>query len=112
MNTYTYKIAALDTAKSVDGLVDVVVTAHYTINCTDGTDSVGTYGTVGFESPDAASFKPYESLTEEEVVGWVKEKIDVAGLETYLDKDLEDKKNPPIVQLPIPWIPVIDPVAA
>jgi len=111
MNTYTYKIAALDTAKSVDGLVDVVVTAHYLVDCTDGTDFVGSYGSVSFEAPDAASFKPYSTLTESEVIGWVQAKLDVPTLEASLDAALALKKNPPIVQLPIPWVPVIESIA-
>ena len=62
----TWTISQLDRQTS-DGLV---TTAHYTVNAVDGEYSAGSYGTVGFERGE--SFIAYASLTEGQVIAWVK----------------------------------------
>lgn len=103
MNTYVWKVAALDVAKDQNGLTDVVVGVHYTVECSDGTDSVGSYGSIGCDPADPESFTSFENLDEATVIGWVKSKLDVAQIESSLDAALEQKKNPPVVQKPLPW---------
>lgn len=103
MNSYTWKVAAMEAAKNEEGLVDVVKTVHYTVDCSDDTESIGAYGSIGVPAPDAASFKPYEQLTEEEVIAWVKAQLNVAEVEEQLSKALELKKNPPVVAKELPW---------
>lgn len=107
---YTWKIVAMDTAKNELGLTDVVKSIHYTVDCDDGTIdaegnliSIGAYGSIGVGQPDQANFKLYDQLTEQEVIGWVKQGLDVAEVEAGLAKALEVKKNPPIIQKPNPW---------
>lgn len=101
---YVWKIAAMEAAKSEDGLSDVVKTAHYTVDATDVDGvTVGAYGSVSFDSPDAATFKPYADLTELEVIGWVKEKVDVVQIEAQLAQAVELKRNPPVVVKDLPW---------
>ena len=76
--TTTWTIAQLDRQTS-DGLV---ITAHYRVDAVDGEHTAGSYGTVGFERGD--SFIAYESLTEAQVVAWVKDKLDVEKIEAGL----------------------------
>ena len=94
--TTTWKIAQLDRQTS-DGLV---TTAHYTVNAVDGEYSVGTYGTVGFER--GASFTAYASLTEAQVIAWVKDKLEVADIEASLASQIEAQKNP-VTATGVPW---------
>jgi hypothetical protein len=95
MNT-TWKIAQLDRQTS-DNLV---TTAHYTVNAVDGDYSAGSYGTVGFERGD--TFIAYESLTEAQVIAWVKEKLDVDAIEASLAAQIESLKNP-VTATGTPW---------
>ena len=92
----TYSIAQLDRQTS-DGLV---TTAHYTVNAVDGDYSAGSYGTVGFERGDA--FTAYDSLTEAQVIAWVKEKLDVEAIEASLAAQIESFKNP-TTATGMPW---------
>ena len=92
----TYSIAQLDRQTS-DGLV---TTAHYTVNAVDGEYSAGSYGTVGFERGE--SFIAYASLTEAQVIAWVKDKLDVAEIEASLTAQIEAKKNP-TTATGVPW---------
>ena len=92
----TYTIAQLDRQTS-DGLV---TTAHYTVNAIDGDYSAGSYGTVGFERGD--TFIAYESLTEAQVIAWVKDKLDVEAIEASLAAQIESLKNP-VTATGVPW---------
>ena len=94
--TITYTIAQCDRQTS-DGLV---TTAHYTVNVVDGEHSAGSYGTVGFERGD--TFIAYESLTEAQVIAWVKDKLDVEAIEASLVAQIESLKNP-ITATGVPW---------
>jgi len=84
----TYSIVQLDRQTS-DGLV---TTAHYTVNAVDGEHTAGSYGTVGFERGD--TFIAYDSLTEAQVIAWVKDKLDVEAIEASLAAQIESLKNP------------------
>jgi hypothetical protein len=94
--TITWTISQLD-RKTSDGLV---TTAHYTVNAVDGEHTAGSYGTVGFERGD--TFIAYESLTEAQVITWVKDKLEVAEIEASLTAQIEAKKNP-TTATGVPW---------
>jgi len=62
-----------------------------------------TYSVTSYtQGPEAESYIPYEELTEEIVIGWVKESIDLEAIEKSLEDQIEDQKNPPILQ-GLPW---------
>ena len=98
--TYTWKIANLE-RETADGYV---YTAHYTIDANDGTYSAGAYGSIGLERPES-DLIPFDSLTEETVVGWVKDKLTaekVAEIEAALQAQL-DEKHAPTKAAGLPW---------
>ena len=92
----TYSIVQLDRQTS-DGLV---TTAHYTVNAVDGEHTAGSYGTVGFERGE--SFIAYASLTEAQVIAWVKDKLEVAEIEAGLQAQIDAQKNPKTAT-GVPW---------
>ena len=92
----TYTIAQLDRQTS-DGLV---TTAHWRVDAVDGDYSAGSYGTVGFERGD--TFIAYDSLTETQVIAWVKDKLDVAEIEAGLQAQIDAKKTP-VTATGVPW---------
>ena len=94
--TITWTIAQLDRQTS-DGLV---TTAHWRVDAVDGEYSAGSYGIVGFER--GASFTAYDSLTEAQVIAWVKDKLEVADIETNLTAQIAAKKAP-ITETGVPW---------
>lgn len=90
--TYTWKIAQLE-REVEDGYV---FTAHYTVDAKDGTYSAGAYGSIGLERPEGEMI-PFAELTEEVVVGWVKEKLGeeaVANVEAALQSQLDEQRQP------------------
>ena len=108
MTTFTWKIANLE-RNLADGRVNAV---HYTVNAlsdqvdpnseSGGFYSAGAYGSVGLEG-DVTT--PFENLTEEVVVGWVKEQFGaekVAEIEAALQAQI-DRKITPVTATGKPW---------
>jgi hypothetical protein len=92
----TWTIAQLDRQTS-DGLV---TTAHWRVDAVDDEHSAGTYGTVGFER--GTSFTAYASLTEAQVIAWVKDKLDVEAIEAGLQTQIDAQKAP-VTATGVPW---------
>jgi len=109
MTTFTWKIANLE-RNVADGKV---YTVHYTVNAlsdtvdpnseSGGFYSAGAYGSVGLDGDVTI---PFENLTEEVVVGWVKEAIGgeekVAEIEAALQNQI-DVKITPVSAAGVPW---------
>jgi hypothetical protein len=89
---FTWHIAQLE-RETADGYV---FTAHYTVDANDGTYTAGAYGSLGFERPEE-DLIPFADLTEEIVIGWVKEKFGeekVAEIEAALQAQLDEQRQP------------------
>jgi hypothetical protein len=81
--TYTWAIASLE-RHTTD---DIVYTAHWTVSASTpasvdasaedaSAPNASAYGSVGLEAPaEGDPVIPYEDLTEEIVIGWVKDKL-------------------------------------
>ena len=94
----TWKIVSLE-RKSADGFV---TTAHWTCSDVDGEFSGSTYGSIGF---DGELVTPYEQLTEEVVIGWVKSAMGeetVAAHEAAVAAQIAEAKAP-AVAVGTPW---------
>jgi hypothetical protein len=98
---FNWRVANLE-RETAEG---VVFTVHYTISAEDGTYSSGAYGSLGLEPPDPETMIPFAQLTEEIVVGWVKEKLTeekVKEIEAALQAQL-DEQHAPSRAAGVPW---------
>ena len=97
--TTTWSIAQLDRNAANGG----VTVAHWNVTAVDGEHSASAYGSAGF-TPDAsaADFKPYDQLTQADVLAWVWGSVDKAEIETSLAQQIEAKKNP-VTLNGLPW---------
>lgn len=98
--TFVWKIAQLE-RETADGYV---FTAHYTIDASDGVYKAGAYGSVGLERPEGEMI-PFADLTEEIVLGWVKNEFGdakVAEVEAALQAQLDEQRHPTKAQ-GLPW---------
>ncbi len=98
---FNWRVANLE-RETAEG---VVFTVHYTISAEDGTYSSGAYGSIGLEPPDQEAMIPFAQLTEEIVVGWVKEKLTeekVEEIEAALQAQL-DEQHAPSKASGVPW---------
>lgn len=110
MLDFKWVISQLDTAPSEDGLTDVVKTVHWRYQATEAAEDktwfAEVYGTMACETPSSTDFTAYPNLTEAQVEGWLDAGLDTAALQANLESQIEYQKNPPIVNLPLPWAPV------
>lgn len=92
---------------------DFVITADWRCN---GTETIGDdddektysgtcYGSTSFAAP-SGDFTPYEDLTQDQVLGWCfSNGVDQAAIEANVTQQINDQINPPVVCLPLPWVP-------
>ena len=91
-------------------LTDVVITADWRCNGSQDSYSGTCYGSCSFQPP-TGSFTPYDDLTQEQVLQWCYENgVDKTAIESNVTLQIENQINPPVVTLPLPWVPVPPPV--
>jgi hypothetical protein len=85
---------------------DVVITADWRCNGTQDQYSGTCYGSCSFQPP-SGEFTPYDELTEQQVLNWCYENgVDKTAIEANVTQQIENQINPPVVTLPLPWVPV------
>ena len=98
--------------KPVEGtLTDVVITADWRCNGSQDSYSGTCYGSCSF-APPTGSFTPYNDLTEQQVLDWCfANGVDKSAIEANVSLQIQNQINPPVVSLPLPWMPPVpDPV--
>ena len=104
MINYSWVISQLDTAPQEGNLNDVVKTVHWRYKAVDGDYQAETYSSFACGEPSPNDFTAYPDLTEQDVIGWLKSGIDETAMQENLASQIENLKNPPIVNKPLPWI--------
>jgi hypothetical protein len=94
---FTWNVVQMD-RQVADGFV---TTVHYTVSVEDGEFTASSYGTVGY-TQEEGNIIPFESLTPEIVIGWVKDSLGQATVEEALAAQIEAQKNP-VQQSGLPW---------
>jgi len=88
-------------------LTDVVITADWRCNGTNGTYSGTCYGSSSFLHP-SGSFTPYPNLTQDQVLGWCfNSGVNKTAIEANVNKQIADQVNPPVVAPALPWLPPV-----
>jgi hypothetical protein len=97
--TTTWSIGQMDRNAANGG----VTVAHWRVEAVDGDHSASAYGSAGF-TPDASApdFKPYDQLTQEDVLAWVWGSVDKDATEASLAQQIEAQKNP-VTLNGVPW---------
>jgi hypothetical protein len=104
--TNTWSVVQMDAYPEYEGETDVVFTVHWTLNGTDGTYNGSVYGSVGVTLDEGATFTPYASLTQAQVIGWVQDTLgeeQVLSYEANVAQQIDNQINPPVVTPPLPW---------
>lgn len=107
--TITWVIEWMQCYPQADGHTDVVIRAGWRCN---GTQTAGTppvdysgtvYGSASFPMPEG-TFTPYDQLTQDQVLGWCwANGVDKDATEAAVQQQIENAKNPPVIQPPLPW---------
>ena len=121
--TYEWKLTGLR-KQNGENIDDAVVGTNWKLT---GTDEDGNEGTFSGATPfsisqiNTASFTAYSQLTEEQVLGWVKNHVSGSGPTNYMDhingvilKDIASKKyvRIEVTEADLPWSPTSGSVIA
>jgi hypothetical protein len=110
MTTLSWIIERLLVKPTEGSETNVVITADWRCNGTQDQYSGTCYGSCSF-APPSGEFTKYEDLTQEQVLGWCYENgVDKIAIEANVTQQIEAQINPPVVTLPLPWVPVPPPV--
>lgn len=103
----TWGVVQLETYPEKDGHENVVFTAHWNLTADDSEGHTAyVYGSIGVQTDPEADFTPYNELTKDQVIAWIKEGLgekQVADYEAAVLRQIEDQINPPKVAPALPW---------
>lgn len=99
MNTYTWRINAVDCYTSKDGLEKVAYNVHWSFFATNGEHTASMIGVQSVGEPNPDNFVAFDQLTEEQVVSWITASMDVEQMQLNLDKQIEELVAPKVVTL-------------
>jgi hypothetical protein len=106
-NTYTWTAETLQDYPTYQGQVRCVFRIYYTCTGTDGVNTAkyGAWCTIAYDDTNNYNYIPYENLTNDICMEWVKSAIGdkMQILSQAVDKKLMQLSNPPTEQTP-PWI--------
>jgi hypothetical protein len=112
MITINWIIERLLVKPTEGSLTDVVITADWRCNGSQDNYSGTCYGSCSFQPP-SENFTPYDQLTEAQVLDWCYANgVDKSAIEANVTSQIQNQIDPPVVVLPLPWVPpVVDVVA-
>jgi hypothetical protein len=109
--TFTWTISQLECAPTENELINVIKTIHWRYRAQDAEGlTAESYGSIGLGEPDPITFTKYEDITKELVISWLESNLNViedgeelSTLQKSLIQNIELQRNPPIVNLGLPW---------
>ena len=107
MTTFTWIVKQLLT-QTIDGEQNYVVIANYDVVGVDGEYSSSISDSARFSTDNVDNFTPYDQLTNDIVVGWIKSVLGpdtVANYEESIQGQIDAQINPPVTpqNTPLPW---------
>ncbi len=118
--TYTWKVTSLKVKDVSENITNAVVQTYWTKT---GTDEDGNQGVFSGATPftidptdDSGPFIPFEELTEEDVLDWIKSVV-IGSYEDHVNSKIAEQitdKVTPTTEAKLPWAPeepVTNPVA-
>jgi hypothetical protein len=107
MTTITWQIEQMSCYPQELDETDVVFSAAWRVNGTDGTYNATVYGSQSLSPYDGKTpFTPYADLTQAQVIGWVQDAMgaeQVAAINANIEQQIESQVNPTVVTPKLPW---------
>lgn len=105
MTNYEWKVRQIEVVNQ-DSLEGVVVTVCFDVNANEN-GLIGFFqGDVKVRPPNAATFTELDKLTENQVIGWVKDALGldrVAAYEQKVQQQIDSQKTAQPKVVPLPW---------
>lgn len=104
--SYKWSVMHMDVYPTYEGFENVVYAVRWNLEGVDKTQSATVSGLHRVEFDSTAVFTPYNNLTQEQVIGWVKNIIgveSVAELEARIAAQIAARSNPDLYSPDLPW---------
>lgn len=114
--TYTWAVESMDCFPEWNGVPDVVMRVHWRCVGVDGGYTASAAGCTSIRPDPQGAFTPFEKLTQDEVVSWIKAELDAkptnseriqgptsADYEREVAELIDRQRAPAVVTPPIPW---------
>lgn len=104
-NTYTWVVNHMVSYPEAEGYTNVVITVNWACNGTDGTYDGALVGSTGVRLDPSAPYTPYDQLTQDQVIGWVKATLgeeQVNTVQNDVAQQIANNYYKPTI-LPNPW---------
>ena len=98
----SWKVYEMDRHASYEGKEDVIYFLHWECSANQDGEYHRITGCNSLDITDLSEFTDYTSVTEEQVMTWLSEVIDVESVEDKCRAGLEKKLNPTILK-GLPW---------
>ena len=103
MNTYKFRINAVDAHVSQDGLENVIYNVHWSYIGEDANGNVATQiGVQHVPNVDPENFVAFDQLTQADIIAWIEPMLNVAEFQINLDSQLAELAAPTKVTLQVP----------
>lgn len=103
MNTYKFKINAVDVHTQVNDLEKVVYNVHWSYLAEDENGNVASMiGVQSVSEPDAENFTSFDQLTQADIISWIEPKMDLVQMQSNLDAQIAEKVAPTKQTLQVP----------
>lgn len=107
--TFEFKVKQLEVAPMLGDLENVVTRVRYDYIGTDDQGNTFTFaGATPMPAPNSKAYRPFDQLTEADVVSWLEEVADKPHMQERITKAIQEKITPKNVDMPLPWVPVIE----
>ena len=103
MTIFNWSIQSMPAYPQEAGQTDVVFQVNWQCSANDDNYSANSFGTIPVIYTAGSPFTPYADLTQEQVWEWVNPSIDRSEIEASLQAMIDEQKNPPVVNPPLPW---------
>lgn len=103
MNTYHFRINAVDVHTQVGDLEKVVYNVHWSyIAQDDNGNAASMIGVQSLEEPDAGSFTSFDQLVQSDIISWIEPLLDTAQMQENLDAQIAELVAPTKQTLQVP----------
>ena len=103
MNTYYFRINAVDVHTQVGDLEKVVYNVHWSYIAEDENgNQVSMIGTQSVEEADADNFTAFDQLVQSDIIAWIEPSMDLAQMQSNLDAQIAERVAPTKQTLQVP----------
>jgi|LakMenE01Jun11ns_1017448.scaffolds.fasta_scaffold9405192_2 hypothetical protein len=105
MTNYTWEFPAFECKTDENGLEKVITNVHWVYRGQDENDISGyIYGNQILESANPDNFTPFTQISEEQVISWMENIVDIEAMKASIVTQIDQIKAPTSVTLAAPWI--------